>query len=609
MPSAIDEDFLRRLSHTPMRDLLRGRVTGRLDIRGRLAATNLPVEIRSLIQRVVFKTRLWWLEKADLANEMIAHFSDGIESGATTEQLIESFGNERMAIKLIRRAKRRNRPLIWHVYRTIVRAIVGLIVIYLAIAMYFYMGRPFPSVNYIALINRPTEQVPQGQHAWPLYRQAMLASGVRPESDQEKKWWDMLYVRDNAPQPQELVNWLDSHRNVIDLIHQASEKPIMGFVVGSQGSAYDPEIFPHPAGVAWSVSNEALISVLLPHLNPLRSLADVIKDDAVLARNRGNTAQFLQDITTLQNMGRQLHGDFLIGDLVAMGIRNQALNQIELTLVQAPNLLSDSTIQNLAHELAGPNSDADLISLHNERMFFYDLVQRIYTDDGHGNGRLTPAGIEFMKSLPVGKSREPPIESLFSKLAGPMAMLIISRREDLQQTYDAVLDSAEASLHRPLREADWLGYQRRLDQMRASLVESIHYALVLMIAPAMERPQVAAERYLGHRDGVLIALALEMYRRQHGEYPKSLDELTPMLLPRVPVDRITGEAVRYRIVDDKPLIYSVGADRKDDAGRAAKFAGHSHAYTAAEWNLQKNRPIPDGDWILYPQSKFELDGE
>jgi hypothetical protein len=139
------------------------------------------------------------------------------------------------------------------------------------------------------------------------------------------------------------------------------------------------------------------------------------------------------------------------------------------------------------------------------------------------------------------------------------------------------------------------------------LLESIRYALMLVIAP-LERSPRTAECYLGHRDGILLGLALEACHRQHGEYPKSLDELTPLLLPAVPADRIDGEAVRYRIVDEKPLIYSVGVDRKDDGGRVA-VPGHHNPNEAAVWNLAKNQPIPDGDWILYPQSKFELDGE
>jgi hypothetical protein len=158
-----------------------------------------------------------------------------------------------------------------------------------------------------------------------------------------------------------------------------------------------------------------------------------------------------------------------------------------------------------------------------------------------------------------------------------------------------------------MRETNWPQYAHLVDDMHTSLLKSVRYALVLMLAPSLEATQKSAEHYLGHRDGVLVGLALEAYRRQHGEYPKSLDELTPLLLPAVPADRIDGEPVRYRIVDGKPLVYSVGVDRKDDGGRPAKTGMILNPQAAAQWNIPDKQHIPDGDWILYPQSKFAVD--
>ena len=69
--------------------------------------------------------------------------------------------------------------------------------------------------------------------------------------------------------------------------------------------------------------------------------------------------------------------------------------------------------------------------------------------------------------------------------------------------------------------------------------------------------------------GVVVAIALEFYRRAHGRFPETLAQLTPTLLPHVPDDRITGDPVRYRLVNGRPLIYSLGPDGKDDGGHPA----------------------------------------
>jgi hypothetical protein len=85
-----------------------------------------------------------------------------------------------------------------------------------------------------------------------------------------------------------------------------------------------------------------------------------------------------------------------------------------------------------------------------------------------------------------------------------------------------------------------------------------------------------------------------------------LRELVPQLLPQVPADRITGDPVRYRLVDGKPLIYSVGADRVDDGGRI--LDRHGKSYAAAEWRFPP-ADAPKGDWILYPLPRDTSDNE
>ena len=102
-----------RLWHTRWRDLARGNVDGSLNWRALVAAEDLPANVRSLIEQVVGRTRLWRSEKVDVAREIVAHFQDGLEAGASSEQLIESFGDPRQAAKLIGRAKRRGRSLLW----------------------------------------------------------------------------------------------------------------------------------------------------------------------------------------------------------------------------------------------------------------------------------------------------------------------------------------------------------------------------------------------------------------------------------------------------------------------------------------------------------------
>ena len=101
-----------------------------------------------------------------------------------------------------------------------------------------------------------------------------------------------------------------------------------------------------------------------------------------------------------------------------------------------------------------------------------------------------------------------------------------------------------------------------------------------------------------HRDGIVTGIALELYRRRHAEYPRTLEALTPTYLPQVPADRISGEEVRFKLVQGRPVIYSVGADRDDDGGTMPR--GKNGWMKAATWSTTKEKAA-DGDWLLFPQ--------
>lgn len=76
-----------------------------------------------------------------------------------------------------------------------------------------------------------------------------------------------------------------------------------------------------------------------------------------------------------------------------------------------------------------------------------------------------------------------------------------------------------------------------------------------------------------------IAIALELHRLDHGEYPESLAVLNPGKPGGIPLDLITGEPFRYkRTTDGSFAMWSVGWNEKDEDGLTAKnFA--------------------DGDWV------------
>jgi putative SOS response-associated peptidase YedK len=74
---------------------------------------------------------------------------------------------------------------------------------------------------------------------------------------------------------------------------------------------------------------------------------------------------------------------------------------------------------------------------------------------------------------------------------------------------------------------------------------------------------------------VLTTIAVEQYRRQHRNLPPALADLDGPAWMRQ--DPFSGDVLRYRADDSRFIIYSVGADGRDDGGRLEVAAGKGSA--------------------------------
>ncbi|MGA2855121.1 MAG: hypothetical protein ABSE90_13470 [Verrucomicrobiota bacterium] len=83
-----------------------------------------------------------------------------------------------------------------------------------------------------------------------------------------------------------------------------------------------------------------------------------------------------------------------------------------------------------------------------------------------------------------------------------------------------------------------------------------------------------------------IVCALERYRLATGQYPATLDALSPQFIEKIPHDIIGGEPLIYRpTADGKFLLYSVGWNEKDDGGQdvSAKMPNGGIDFTKGDW--------------------------
>ncbi len=103
----------------------------------------------------------------------------------------------------------------------------------------------------------------------------------------------------------------------------------------------------------------------------------------------------------------------------------------------------------------------------------------------------------------------------------------------------------------------WTGRFVVLLHELAGTGDSFGYAL-----PTLRRRQ-AVSRLL------MVEAALRAFTLEQGSLPDSLQQMIPSILPEMPIDPFdpSGEPIRYVRTNDGYVLYSIGADGKDDGGR------------------------------------------
>lgn len=91
--------------------------------------------------------------------------------------------------------------------------------------------------------------------------------------------------------------------------------------------------------------------------------------------------------------------------------------------------------------------------------------------------------------------------------------------------------------------------------------------LVSLMLPKADLFAAAIDRNDIHVELAEMMPALAAYRTEHGEYPETLEALMPEYVDALPPDPHAAGPYRYRRTDKGCLIYSVGANGRDDNGR------------------------------------------
>ncbi len=550
----------------------------------------LPGELSDLVARVARRTRLRRRERAEIAAELEAHFRDGLAAGKSAGELQAAFGDEKVAARELRSgAMRKRSPLDRALRRTrqvISWTLVGGVAIWLLAAWRLWTLEPVVSVDFVA---KYRESLPvaarDDERAWPAYREALfwwLGKGEVParyrplprgESDElfvaitEEEPANELERAEHAARRARAEATLRDRRSEIALLREAAARPVFGRrpdAPGTHRETEDVAFFgePTPEKAPDEPWLGGMMSVLLPELVGIRHAGVLLVADAKLAESEGDFARAAADLAAVLGIARHAsEGGTLINQLVAAAQRTRFARETVALLERSGERMPADALRRLADAIAAVPPSAFRADLAVERMFFEDLIQRSFSDDGNGDGTLLYRA--EWELGPLMNAVEPTsAESALFAMLSPAAWLSAPRRAETLEQHQRWIEAFDAESARPGWDRGTIDARFEVEVRQGPSAN----AFLALMMPAIWGVKEVLREVKTDVDAAAIATALARFRVERGVWPTSLEELVPTYLATLPIDRETDLPLRYAVTDAGPKVWSTGVDGIDDGG-------------------------------------------
>jgi hypothetical protein len=534
---------------------------------------DLPVCVERYIAEVVRRMRDRRRAREEVHAELTAHFEDELRDSTSAEEkeqrarrLIEEFGDAKLLAVLCRRAKKRCRPL-WQ--KALLRSAqaLGVLVLYLvACSVPLFLGKPTVRVNYAEWLSerwRPARQDTENTKGY--YDQAAALYVEPPQTLVARKETAGWTVRDcNEADLELLARWLGENQAAFDMLRK-------GASTADYWPVYDVnESNQRDVPFLWLQAN--IMPDVMETLKGYRPIARAFKDWTAYQTRLGAVDEAMSDCLVILRFGLHLEGKGLLIEQM-VGIAIEALGYGAMyDVLQSPDI-PVGVLARVQDELAfALDEDRCVIHLDGEKAFWYDNIQRTFTDDGQGGGRALRYGLPFAAG------------DWWDNLAGVLLFDYPDRREAVAMV-EAYFEQAQEALRTPPDRKEPSAEQE--ERVRAIQKQNL---LLSLVVPAYDRLAQLAWRIKTHGTAVVTTLALLRYGAETGSYPARLEELVKAgTLARLPDDPFGEGPLTYERTADGFLLYSWGENRKDDGGRQG--AGRDG---------QPKMWADNGDWVFWP---------
>jgi hypothetical protein len=305
-------------------------------------------------------------------------------------------------------------------------------------------------------------------------------------------------------------------------------------------------------------------STLLPYLAELKRCSLVLQLRASAELANGQSAKACDDVKLLFRLNNSVRSQpFLITQLVRFAILSITLQPVwegmanhewtddQLAQIQA-ELAKEDFLADFEFYMRGERAFA-IQSLENQRITCEQTVMDVTGKTNTIHYYFMPSAYFYQNELALAQASEQqilPFVDINARTLSPEAV-----------------EKSTAALQSKAKPFSLYKMQAR------------------MTLPVVEATAIRCARAQSSVDLACVACALERYHLARGEYPDTLDPLTPQFIKSIPHDILNGQPLHYCLTDDgKYLLYSVGWNLTDDGGQIGR---------ASNGNVD----IRKGDWV------------
>lgn len=467
-------------------------------------------------------------------------------------------------------------------------ALLGLpVTLYLGAAVLLELRRPVLSFDALAALEKPIPRAGPEGRALELYLEALEM--MPPEDDAGPKWLDakdhvkrLEVIAESRAFVQKLAG---ESSETIALLRTIRLHPVLGFAPDESGGtdSVAARFFNRPQRGPDNGEPMSPLEVDFGYRTPLRRAFDILLVEAALAASEGRADDFVAAIESCFAVaGHTEECPSPVATQYARGQRWSAFNTLVSAIENHGDRLGDAHLARLDAVVRGQPDDA-LRALEFERNTMLDLLQRCYSDDGSGDGRMLLGRLDELAARGwvvrptldqiLGKTGPPQKGTIGSRpLSAPVRFLLAplsawrepTRREAAWEI-ESYFASLKAASNAPTAlERSRLALRADAEHMARSATMGMLFANRSLSGGVRLANSECQRRF---RDAAVAAIGIERFRRANGRVPSTLAELESFVGRRLGSDFYEERPWRYALVDGRPLIYDSGDDGLVDRAR------------------------------------------